>query len=426
MTGDTIVALSSGRLPAAVAVLRISGPEAFAAATLIAGPLPPPRELALRALRRPCDAMLLDRALVVAFPGPTSATSEDVVELHAHGGVAVVEALLDTLTAMPGVRLAEPGEFTRRAFEAGRLDLTQVEGLADLLAASTETQRAQALAQAEGALGGAAAGWREKLTLIRAEVEASLDFADLDEVDQVVATWPDLAVLTAHIEHALAEASRGEQVRGGFRVALVGAPNVGKSTLFNALIGREAAIVATTPGTTRDTIEATLDLDGMAVTLTDTAGLRESDDPIEIEGMARARRHAAQADLVLHLCEMVPSETLGVPLFTKRDVQHGAVPPDALVVSAHDAASVATLRRWLSDVVGREGKSSEPALVTRGRQRDALTQCLGDLRRAMATDQALLAAEALRSADMQLTRLLGRLDTDHLLGVIFSRFCIGK
>src|SRR5437763_9884605 len=296
----TVFALSSGRPPAAIAVVRVSGPQARAALEALAK-LPEPRRAALRRLRDPATRAVLDEALVLWLPGPATETAEDMAELHLHGGRAVVAAVLDALSKLPGLRPAEAGEFTRRAFTNGRLDLTAVEGLADLVFAETEAQRAQAMRQYQGLLGARAESWRQKLVGALALIEARIDFSDEADVPEDL-TGPALHAareLLDEIEQTLRDAHRGERLRGGLTVAIAGPPNAGKSSLLNRLARREAAIVSPYAGTTRDVIEVHLDLGGYPVTLLDTAGVRESDDPIEQEGVRRARARAEAADLVL-------------------------------------------------------------------------------------------------------------------------------
>ena len=298
---DTIFALSSGRGPAAIAVVRISGPRAGEALKALTGKLPAPREAALARVRDPQTKETIDQALILWFPGPNSETGEDTAELQLHGGRAVIAATLAALARLPGLRPAEAGEFTRRAFENGKLDLTAVEGLADLVAAETQGQRRQALRQLQGALGNRAESWRQRLIKALALVEARIDFSDEADVPEDLLA-PALAIareLEGEIAAALADGGRGERLREGLTVAIAGPPNAGKSTLLNRLAKREAAIVSPYAGTTRDVIEVHLDLGGWPVTLLDTAGIRETGDPVEMEGVRRARERAQGADLVL-------------------------------------------------------------------------------------------------------------------------------
>ncbi len=309
---DTIVALASGRPPAAIAVIRLSGPRAAETVRTLCGRLPPPRRASLTTFRDPQTGEDIDSGLVLFLPGPGSPTGEDVAEFHVHGGRAVVAAMLDALTALPGVRLAEPGEFTRRAFCAGRMDLAAVEGLADLVAADTDAQRRQALAQASGVLGARVTLWRSQILEARALAEASLDFADEDDVatDALEQAKAGAAALREEIAAALAASGGGERLREGFRVVVLGPPNAGKSSLVNALARREVAIVTEEAGTTRDLFEVLLDLGGFPVIVTDTAGLREAAGLVEAEGIRRARARAEDADLVLWLS---PADTLVDP-----------------------------------------------------------------------------------------------------------------
>ena len=298
---DTIFALSSGRPPAAIAVVRISGSRAGEALKALIGKVPAPREAALARVRDPASGEIIDQALALWFPGPNSETGEDVAELQLHGGGAVIAATLAALSRLPGLRPAEAGEFTRRAFENGKLDLTAVEGLADLVAAETEGQRRQALRQLQGALGAPAESWRQRLIQALALVEARIDFSDEADVPEDLLA-PALAIareLEGEIAAALADGRRGERLREGLTVAIAGPPNAGKSTLLNRIARREAAIVSPYAGTTRDVIEVHLDLGGWPVTLLDTAGIRETGDPVEMEGVRRARDRAQGADLVL-------------------------------------------------------------------------------------------------------------------------------
>src|SRR6185436_3917939 len=298
---ETIFALSSGRPPAAIAVVRISGPHAGAALKALIGRLPEPRQAALARVRDPGSGEAIDEALALWFPAPGSETGEDVAELQLHGGRAVIAAVLSALGRIDGLRAAEPGEFTRRAFENGKLDLTAVEGLADLIGAETEAQRRQAYRQLKGLLGQRAETWRTRLIEALALVEARIDFSDEADVpeDLIRPALKIVRELRDEIAEVLAGAGRGERLREGLVVAIAGPPNAGKSTLLNRIARREVAIVSPVAGTTRDVIEVHLDLDGYPVTLLDTAGIRDSADPVEQEGVRRARARAAEADLVL-------------------------------------------------------------------------------------------------------------------------------
>ncbi len=421
---DTIYALSSGAPPAAIAVVRISGPGAMGALTALAGTPPPPRTARLAALKR--DGEVLDHALVLHFPGPNSATGEDLAELHLHGGRSVVAAVLAALGAMPGMRAAEAGEFTRRAFENGRIDLAEAEGLADLLAAETESQRRAALALAGGALSRQVGAWQARLLAIAAGIEAALDFDDEDDVrrsgqDQARDGLPEL---TAELEDWLARPA-AERLRDGVRVVIAGPPNAGKSSLINALVGREAAITSDIAGTTRDLVEAPVALDGTPFLFTDTAGLRDSDDAIEAIGVARARAVMDAADIVLWLGapEERPDSDRAVLVQTKADLD----PP----LRARDIAVSAVTGAGLAELVALLVERAATLLPVEGeaalnaRQRAALGEAAGWLREAAAPD-LLIAAEALRQARMSLDRITGRAGVEDMLDALFGRFCIGK
>lgn len=429
---DTIFALSSGRPPAGVAVVRISGPRAQAAGLALAGVLPPPRLARYGALMDPASGEVLDRGLLLFFPGPASATGEDVVELHLHGGRAVVTAVLRALSGLPGLKPAEAGAFTRRAHAHGKLDLAEVEGLADLVAAESEAQRRQALAIASGALSRRVEGWREGLIGALALLEATIDFSDEGDVpgDLAAQAAGVIGALRSDLLSALADAARGERVRDGLVVAIAGPPNAGKSTLLNRLAGREAAIVSPLPGTTRDVLEVHLELAGQAVTLLDTAGLRETTDMVEAEGVRRARARAEGADLVLWLSEdAAPPPAVfsnAIKVRTKTD-QGGACPVDWLGISAATGAGIEGLVSHLERRAGEIG-GGEPALVTRERQRLALESATAHLERALGDfgGREELRAEEVRLAVRSLDQTIGRVDVDQVLDAVFSTFCIGK
>jgi tRNA modification GTPase len=438
MSAHTIVALASGAGWAGVAILRISGPAAGGALTaLTQRPLPEPRRAARRDFRSG-QGDLIDRGLALWFPGPASFTGEDVAELHAHGGPAVVASLLEALTALPGVRPAEPGEFTRRAFENGKLDLGQAEGLADLVEAETEGQRRQALAQMDGALAAACEGWRAALVEAMALLEAAIDFPDEDlPADLEARVAPKIAVLKADLEAHLADARRGERVRDGFRIAILGPPNAGKSSLLNALVGREAAIVSDIPGTTRDVVEARLVLGGFPVWIADTAGLREAGDAIEAEGIRRALARADEADLRLWLAEAGASGEPRLPvgpadwlIRSKADIGARQAPQqgNAFAVSAKTGAGLAALLDALAAHIAAElGREAAPVL-TRVRHRQRVSEAAAALARAEAalTQGAELAGEELRACAHAIGKLTGRIDVEDLLDQIFASFCIGK
>ncbi len=435
---DTIFALSSGHPPAAIAVIRISGPRASEALQALTGKIPEPRRAAFARVRDPQSREIIDEALSLFFKGPSSETGEDVVELQLHGGRAVIAATFAALSRMPGLRSAEAGEFTRRAFENGKLDLTKVEGLADLIYADTEAQRRQAFRQLAGLLGDRAESWRARLIEALALVEAGIDFSDeADVANDVTARALEIVrALSAEIQAALKSAKQGERLREGLVVAIAGPPNAGKSTLLNRIARREAAIVSPFAGTTRDVIEVHLDLGGYPVTLLDTAGIRETDDPVEREGVARAKARAAEADLVLWVYERdheAPAAN-AVPLTwkirNKIDVQPASSQetlPDMFAISAAGGEGVDRLLAALTDHAREIFGMREPALVTRERQRRLLEDCALALRRVLdnATGDDIV-AEELRAAAQALGRLTGRVDVEDILDVIFRDFCIGK
>ncbi|WP_225010048.1 MULTISPECIES: tRNA uridine-5-carboxymethylaminomethyl(34) synthesis GTPase MnmE [Novosphingobium] len=433
MAIDTIFALSSGAPPAAIAVLRISGPAAGEALRALAGRLPAPRRASLAMLRDPESGDLLDRTLVFWLPGPATATGEDSAELHLHGGRAVVAAVEAALARLAGLRRAEPGEFTRRAFANGRMDLAEAEGLADLLSAETELQRRTAQAMASGALSRAVNDWRERLLALSARLEAALDFSDEDDVGEGGALLPAgfapaCAGLAADIAQWLAR-PRAEPLREGFRVVLAGPPNAGKSTLFNVLVEAEAAITAPEAGTTRDVLTRSVALDGVPFTFADTAGLRdEGAGHVERIGIERALAEAAQADLVLWLGPegQGPSTT---PLWEidaqadRADVARKAAPDHRL--SARTGEGLAALRAALvTHARAAMPKPGEAAL--NARQHGLLGQVADALARAPGEGDPLLAAEHLRLARRALDALVGRTGTEDMLDALFGRFCIGK
>ena len=444
----TIFALATAAGRAAVAVVRVSGPGTREAVAALAGKVPSPRMASLRRLRH--DGIALDEALVLFFQGPASYTGEDAAEFHVHGGRAVVEALLQVLAEL-GLRLAEPGEFTRRAFENGKLDLAQAEGVGDLIDAETEGQRRQALGQLGGALSDRYDRWRDILVHALAMLEAAVDFPDEDLPEEVAArARPGLEVLATEIDAALADVSRGRRVRDGYRIALVGAPNAGKSTLLNALSERDAAIVTDTPGTTRDIIEVPLVLGGYRVLLADTAGLRETLDDIEAEGVRRARAWARDADLRIWVIDgfhVKQSEDAGGAVVAPGDwavinktdigdeVAMRAVSESlegrgltVHAVTARSPEAVDGLRTALTlHVTGALSGSEFPA-ATRLRHAERLREARGYLGRAL-SDVGLeveLAAEDVRLAARALARITGRIDPEDVLEKVFSSFCIGK
>lgn len=435
----TLFALASGRPPAGVAVIRLTGPASRFAVETMAGPVPPPRQAALRTIRDPRHGGVLDRGLVLYFAGPASFTGEDAAELQLHGGRAVVAAVLDALASLPGLRPAGPGDFTRRAFENGRIDLTEVEGLADLVAAETELQRRQAVRLADGAFARKAAEWRDALLRARAAIEADLDFSDEEDVPGSVA---DAAVhearaLAADIRTVLSGAARGERTRDGFRVVIAGLPNAGKSSLLNALAKRDAAIVTDVPGTTRDILDVALDLDGAAVLISDTAGLRDTGDVVEMEGVRRAGERVASADLVLWLSEagdgpgdLVPRDVPTVTIRTKADLG-GADRPGGESADGFPAAISIRTGEGLPELETALAKRAadgggEPSIASRPRHRVILETMLTDLDEVRDDVPGEVRAEALRRAADGLGRLTGRIGVEEILGAIFSSFCIGK
>lgn len=431
---DTIFALSSGTTPSGVAIVRLSGPGVRFALETTIGQVPEQRKAVLKTIRN-VGGEAIDRGLVLFFPAPASFTGEDIAEFHLHGGRAVVAALLATLQGLPGLRLAEAGEFTRRAFENGQLDLTEAEGLADLITAETEAQRRLALRLAGGAFRARAEGWRQRLIDLRAHIEADLDFSDEDDVpDDVSGTVnKGIVALREEMERELVAGRRGELIRDGFEVVILGPPNAGKSSLVNALAERDVAIVTDIPGTTRDLLEVRLDLGGYVVTLVDTAGLREGGDVIEAEGIKRGRARAAAADLILWLDEEAAAppqdiSALGVEILclqTKADLHLSSGFKDRSV-SVHDRASVDALIGLLArEAAGR--LSGEPPLITRARQSQCLKQAVDALREGEVLDlPGEIVADHLRQAGEALGRLTGRIDVEDVLGSIFSTFCIGK
>jgi tRNA modification GTPase len=464
---DTIFALSSGRPPAAIGVVRISGPRAGDALRVLSGKASvPPREAKFARIRDAAGEPI-DEAVVLWFPGPGSETGEDIAEIQMHGSRAALAAVFDTLARMEGLRPAEPGEFTRRGFANGKLDLTEVEGLADLIGAETEAQRRQAFRQMKGLLGGRAEGWRKRLIEAQAMIEAPIDFADEGDVPDDLSALA-LAVakeLADEISTVLAAGRRGERLRDGLVVAIAGPPNVGKSTLLNRIAGRDVAIVSPHAGTTRDALEVHLDLKGYPVTLIDTAGVRESSDPVEQEGIRRARLKAEEADLVLWLVDAeagkpaLPKGGAGYSskaliiinkiditglrnekefntekifdnefvsnMIHSLDVSRETVAP----ISARDGFGIDALLDRIAGFAADYFGAAEPALITRERHRHALQGTVEALNRARALPARGaedLVAEELRTATTTLGRLTGRVDVEDILDVVFRDFCVGK
>jgi tRNA modification GTPase len=444
---DTIFALSSGRPRSAIAVIRMSGPRAGQALAILGVGRPEPRRATLATLRGP-DGTPIDDALVLWFPAPASATGEDVAELHVHGSQAVLAAVFDVLGTIDGVRAAEAGEFTRRAFEHGKLDLTEAEGLADLIDAETEMQRRQALRQLKGLLGKRAEAWRERIIEASALIAAGIDFSDEGDVPTELMT-PALTVaerLRDEIQETLGRSARSERLREGLVVAIAGPPNAGKSTLLNSLANRDAAIVSPHAGTTRDIIEVHLDLGGYPFVLIDTAGIRESDDPVEQEGVRRARARAADADLVLWIVDasgraekspddvgaavwMVTNKIDLVPHQRARRTAETAADADKdFFISAETGQGVDTLTAALAAFAGKYFGGGESGLITRARHRALLqdaAEALGRALRSVPLGEEIV-AEELRTAAQALGRLTGRVDVEDILDKIFKDFCIGK
>lgn len=440
---DTIYALSSGAGRSAVAIIRISGGQTSALLASISGSLPPVRRLTLRAIRDWSSGEMLDRAMVVWLPGPHSFTGEDCAELHLHGSQAILSAVMQLLSNWPGVRPAEPGEFTQRAFRNGKMDLVEVEGLADLLEARTAAQRRQAYRHMSGQASSVFESWREQLLQVRATIEATVDFADEAGVAEAAAPIVDRGIraLRDDIQNELDRSVASELVRIGVRVVLAGHPNTGKSSLLNALAGREAAIVSDVPGTTRDAIEVTLDLDGVPVIFTDTAGLRaDAADKVEQEGIRRTLGHISGADIVIWVwsADIEGSEA-----------HESSVQPDLIIRNKCDLPGSRLLRNdpatgiWLSTITrdglpellnclkelikNRYGRVESP-LFASARQKLVAERSIRHLNDALdvAPEIPELKAENIRRASEEIGRLTGRMDVEEWLGAIFSRFCIGK
>ena len=445
----TIFALSSGRGKAGIAVIRISGPGTSRALEQLAGGVTEPRKLILRTLKSPSTDELLDQALVAWFPGPHSFTGEDMAELHIHGGLAVIEGVLSALGVLDGFESAEPGAFTRRAFYNGKLDLVAIEGLADLIDAETEAQHRQAVRQMEGQLGALYENWRQSLIQVLAYVEATLDFPDEDDVPVRVSEQlrETLRQVLEEIKIHLDDNRRGERLRSGVRVVIAGPPNVGKSSLLNCLAQRDAAIVSSQAGTTRDIIEVHLNLGGMPVILVDTAGIHESADDIEKQGIERAQAQSKQADILLWLCEASDKRFQGANLadsdlidagvepdlvFTKADLaEPGEVRSGAeavCLISVKTGEGIEALLDYLKGQAQELVGTGHEAVLTRTRHRQALVDCCGYLEQAIAqnADAEELNAEDIRLAARALGRITGRVDVEAVLDVVFADFCIGK
>ncbi|ESZ10395.1 tRNA uridine-5-carboxymethylaminomethyl(34) synthesis GTPase MnmE [Mesorhizobium sp. L48C026A00] len=439
ISGNSIVALSSGRLPAGVAVIRISGPQSRFVVETIAGPKVKNRVAAYRQFRAP-DGSVLDNGLAVFFAGPNSFTGEDVAEFHVHGGRAVVAKMLEVIAGFDGVRHAEPGEFTRRAFLNGKVDLVETEALADLVNAETEAQRRFAVQNAEGVQSELYLAWRRRLIHARAMIEAEIDFADEDDVPGSVAetVWSDVRAMIGEIERHVQGFRAAEIIRDGFEVVILGAPNAGKSSLFNALARREAAIVTEEPGTTRDLLEVVLDLEGMRVRVTDTAGLRETPGRIEAIGIERARSKAGTADLLLVLEDMVepvaigaiPPDVAALRIGTKADLlrDESLVARYDAVISIKDGTGLAELLAEIGRRAAAQVGQAGDILPSRLRHVELLNETKRFLLAAAAEDGRgqELRAEELRLAADRLGRIVGAVDVEDMLDVIFAQFCIGK
>jgi len=447
MKTGTIFAPASAVGRAGIAVIRVSGDQAASVFDDLCAKPAEPRRATRVSLRHPASGEVLDDALVLWFPGPHSFTGEDVVELHVHGGRSVIAGVLEALRTLDGFRLAEPGEFTRRAFENDRMDLTAAEGLADLIDAETAAQRRQALRQMGGALGDLYEGWRTRLVGGLAYLEATIDFSDEDIPDGLIEqVQTESLKLREEIEAHLADGRKGERLREGVHIAILGAPNAGKSSLLNVLARREAAIVSETAGTTRDIIEVQLDLGGYPVVLADTAGIRDSQDDVEQEGVRRALSRGQDADLKIVLFNGTalneqPDDVLSLvdgftlPVINKIDLHRPSGPlviegKAALGLSVKSGEGVDQLLEMLEREVRDRFSVSESALLTRARHREALGECVGALQRALSEDISgrgpELVAEDLRLAARGLGRITGRVDVEDLLDKIFGDFCIGK
>lgn len=427
MADDTIFALSSGRPPAAISVIRISGPRAHEVGRAIAGDLPEARNAAVRELRHPDSGDLLDEALVLKFHGPNSSTGEDIMEFQCHGGRAVVDAVLRTLESRDGLRLALPGEFTRRGFENGRIDLTEAEGLADLIEAETESQRKAALVLAEGGLRKQIERWQSLVLDLSAQAERAIDYVGEDEPIGDSGLGQGCAAMAAELAEWL-ERPRAEPFKDGVKVVVAGPPNAGKSSLINAIAGQERAIVTDVPGTTRDHIEVPLALEGVPILLTDTAGLRETDDRVEAIGVARATALVESADVLVWLGEpdAAPPHPRSIQVHAKADLpERRAVPEASLGVSALTGEGLGDLLRE----VGAMAKTllpAEDAIALNRRQAKHVGEAARALASASRSVDPVLAAEELRLARSAFDRLTGRAGVEDVLDALFSRFCLGK
>ena len=423
---DTIFALSSGRPPAAVSVIRISGPSAHAAAIAMAGSLPEPRSAALRGLRHPQTAVLIDEALILRFDSPASSTGENIVELQCHGGRAVVDSLLSALADLDGLRPAAPGEFTRRAFENGRIDLTEAEGLADLIEAETESQRKAALALAEGGLRRQIASWQERVLGLSAQAERAIDY---DEDDDVVdpAIGRGCMLLASELREWLAR-PRIEPLKGGVKVVVAGPPNSGKSSLINAIVGEDRVIVTDSPGTTCDHIEIPLSLGGIPIVLTDTAGLRETEDQAEAIGVKRAESLIEAADVLAWLGDPreAPKHLRLLVVRSKCDLPAAAdYPKGSFAVSSVTGEGLRALLGRIEELA-RSILPAEDAMALNRRQAMHIGEAADALEGAAASLDLVLLAEGLRMARTAFDRLTGRAGVEEVIDALFARFCLGK
>ncbi|MBC8050037.1 MAG: tRNA uridine-5-carboxymethylaminomethyl(34) synthesis GTPase MnmE [Chitinophagales bacterium] len=434
---STIYALSTAPGKSGVAVIRISGPRASSVVTTLGAKLSKPRRASLQTLRDPVSRETLDRALVLWFAAPASFTGEDILELHVHGGRAVIAGVMTALAGIDGLRMAEAGEFARRAFDNGKIDLTQAEGLADLIDAETEAQRAQALRQSSGALRTLYDGWRDGIIRAMAAVEAAIDFSEEADIPEAAfaAARPVVMRLTSDIGRHLEDGRRGEILRDGLRVVIAGPPNAGKSSLLNALAGRDAAIVSDEAGTTRDIIEVRLNLGGYAVIISDTAGVRKAAGSIEQEGIRRAIAAAIEGDVVIWLSDVAapspPSEeikALGDKVIEANSKIDLAPAQSVMGLSVLSGAGIESLVERLTAEAQRLAGGAEDAIITRARHREALQAAHMALTAFLDGDPGAveMRAEDLRVAAFALGRLTGRVDVEHVLGEIFSQFCIGK
>ncbi len=438
MTQETIFALSTGSLPSGVAVIRVSGPAVPALLDRMVRPRPLQRRAALRQIKDH-SGNLIDTGLVLFFPAPNSFTGEDCLEFQVHGGRAVITAIFDTIKTFPGTRMAEPGEFTRRAFENGKIDLVEAEGLADLLAAETEMQRRLALEQIKGGHSNLYGDWADRITHARAMIEAELDFADEEDIPGSVSDhiWSDIRQLVADLDEHLARTKTGEIVRDGLKLVIFGAPNSGKSSLINQLAQRNVAIVTAQAGTTRDIVTIDLDIRGYAVRLFDTAGIRDTEEEIEQEGIRRARIAAEEADLILHVIDLSsphldinPPETVrSIRIGNKVDLQPKWQAGEIdVAVSAETGEGIDELKALIGEHLAEKYNVGNLLLPARARHVELLLATREALTDAYASSNKGLdvRAEYLRRASASLGRITGRVDVEDLLGVIFSEFCVGK